>query len=125
MILLVGAGYWINGSADPFDENVPSEQSTETNQPIGDDPNTNNRSTNSDNNQEPNIINEQAPYYLMKEENGTISIYYCGDTGEETFIRHADIDYSSLSQGDQTLFLKGITAKTEEELQELLQDFGS
>lgn len=122
VILLLGVGYWINRSVDPFDQTVPDEQSTETNQPIGDDPIAQENTSITGNNE---ISNEQTPYYLIKEENGSISIYYCGETGENSFIRHADIDYSLLSQGDQALFTEGISAKSIEELQEILQDFGS
>lgn len=61
VILLLGVGYWINRSVDPFDQTVPDELSTETNQPIGDDPIVQENTCITGNNE---ISNEQTPYYL-------------------------------------------------------------
>ncbi len=64
-------------------------------------------------------------YYLVKEVNGMIKIFYYNEEGKETLIRETDIAFSLLSVADQTLFRKGVIRHTPEELDELLQDFES
>jgi hypothetical protein len=64
-------------------------------------------------------------YYLVKEIDGVIKIFYYDEQGKEKLIREADIAFSLLSVGDQELFQKGIIKHNEEELNELLQDFES
>lgn len=64
-------------------------------------------------------------YYLIKEVDGLIKIFYYDKGGKEKLIRTTDIAFSLLSTNDQFLFQKGIMKQTEEELEELLQDFES
>ncbi len=79
----------------------------------------------------PQIIKSIRPdqkdkgYYLVKEVNGMIKIFYYNEEGKETLIRETDIAFSLLSVADQTLFRKGVIRHTPEELDELLQDFES
>ena len=68
---------------------------------------------------------EPDTFYLVKEINGTIEIYYYEGDGEPVYIKNADIAFSLLSEADQAMFSEGIIVETEEELDELLQDFGS
>ena len=64
-------------------------------------------------------------YYLVKEVNGIIKIFYYNEEGKESLIRETDIAFSLLSVSDQTLFQKGVIKHSPEELDELLQDFES
>ena len=64
-------------------------------------------------------------YYLVKEINGIIMIFYYNEEGKESFIRETNIAFSLLSISDQQLFKEGIIKHTPEELDELLQDFES
>lgn len=64
-------------------------------------------------------------YYLVKEVNGVIKVFYYDQEGKETLIRDTDIAFSLLSTADQALFRKGVIKHTTEELDELLQDFES
>lgn len=64
-------------------------------------------------------------YYLIKEVDGLIKIFYYDNQGKENLIRTTDIAFSLLSVTDQALFQKGVIKHTEEELDELLQDFES
>lgn len=68
---------------------------------------------------------ENTGYYLVKEVNGIIKIFYYDDSGNETLIRTTDIAFSLLSINDQALFKKGIIRHSQDELEELLQDFES
>ena len=64
-------------------------------------------------------------YYLVKEVNGVIKIFYYDEEGKESLIRETDIAFSLLSVSDQTFFRKGVIRHSPEELDELLQDFES
>ncbi len=64
-------------------------------------------------------------YYLVKEVDGVIKIFYYDKDGKESLIRETDIAFSLLSIADQTLFQKGVIKHSSEELDELLQDFES
>lgn len=68
---------------------------------------------------------ENSGYYLVKEINGIIKIFYYDEEGKESLIRETDIAFSLLSIADQALFQKGVIKSTAEELDELLQDFES
>jgi hypothetical protein len=68
---------------------------------------------------------EDKGYYLIKEIDGVIKIFYFNEDGKESLIRETDIAFSLLSVTDQTLFRKGIIRHSPEELDELLQDFES
>ena len=79
-----------------------------------------------------NTDSENAPadtvkqgYYLVKEVDGVIKIFYYDEQGKEKLIRDTDIAFSLLSVGDQNLFQKGVIKHSEEDLNELLQDFES
>lgn len=64
-------------------------------------------------------------YYLVKEIDGIIKIFYYDENGKESLVRVTDIAFSLLSVADQALFQKGVIKHTAEELDELLQDFES
>jgi len=64
-------------------------------------------------------------YYLVKEVDGVIMIFYYDEEGKESLIRETDIAFSLLSIADQALFQKGVIKHSSEELDELLQDFES
>lgn len=126
VIGLLSLGYWVNQSADVLTPSDESNKETGINRAVDDDPiNEVDQTTQSITDESEDTDNERnEPYYLIKEEDDVISIFYC-ENGEETFIRNTDIAYSLLSETDQSLFSQGVIKNTEEELEELLQDFGS
>lgn len=67
----------------------------------------------------------EKPYYLVRNDDGIIKIYYCEDEKSDQFIRATDINYSLLRESDQNMFDKGVIRKTKDGLSELLQDFES
>ncbi len=66
-----------------------------------------------------------GPYYLIREDNGAIKVYYCEEGKKARLIRTTDISFSLLSESDQKLFERGIVKQNEDQLSELLQDFES
>ena len=67
----------------------------------------------------------QLPYYVVREENGLISVYYYDKNGNISKYKDTEITYSLLNETDQLSFSEGIMVKTKEALMELLQDFES
>lgn len=64
-------------------------------------------------------------YYLLKEDEGDVLLYYVEENGEEKLLRKTDIRFSLITEQDQIEFQNGIKVETEEELDSLLQDFES
>lgn len=64
-------------------------------------------------------------YFLVKEVDGIIKIFFYDEKGKESFIKETGIAFSLLSVADQALFQKGVIKHTSDELDELLQDFES
>ena len=67
----------------------------------------------------------EEAYYLLKEAEGQIELYYYDENGKEKFIRMTDIPFSLISNSDQELFRQGVVVKSESELDSILQDFES
>ena len=72
------------------------------------------------------VLNRQTEaYYLLKEVEGRVKLFYYDEDGKETLVSETDIAYMLISENDQNLFKEGIIVKDLEELNELLQDFES
>lgn len=70
------------------------------------------------------IIKEDDSYYILKETDGLIKLFYVQDNVEE-LVKVTDIPYDLISKEDQDEFSKGIILETKEDLDEILQDFES
>ena len=64
-------------------------------------------------------------YYLVKEIDGIIKVFYYDESGGETLLQDTDIAFSLISEGDQALFSEGIILQSKDDLLSLLQDFES
>lgn len=147
-IILIGLfafGYWINQSPileSPdnvdTDSKIPVETEGSTNDPNNKDSHNimDNIIGGSNYNSSDDIIEntqeiededevESKGYYLVKEVDGIIKVFYYDAQGKEEFIRATDIAFSLLSIPDQELFQDGVRKHSIEELNELLQDFES
>ena len=135
---------WLNQS--PIEKNAPEDISAKSNYPASTDnaaktPDAQNYNimdniVDSNKNSTPESISEPEittpseesandGYYLVKEVDGIIKVFYYDEQGKETLVRETDIAFSLLSTSDQSLFQKGIIKHSTEELDELLQDFES
>jgi hypothetical protein len=129
IIAVLGAGYWFS-QADRFPPDANPPDGGTINQKVDSEVETPNN-TRLDPSEDvvaspPNPDNpEPENFFLIKEVNDIIEIYYYKGEGEPIFIKNADIAFPLLSEGDQAMFSEGIIVETEEELDELLQDFGS
>jgi hypothetical protein len=141
-------GIWLN--QEPVKGNLPNDVSTDIKYPVSTDDALSTESQDEDYNILDNIIgrkhkdtlevsenaikndneidnhqNSNTDYYLVKEVNGVVKIFYYDEQGKETLIRDTDIAFSLLSMADQELFRQGVRKNNIEELDELLQDFDS
>lgn len=106
-------------SADNYDimDNIVGGANLPTNEAIG-----KVEESDAENETEENAVKS---YYLVKEIDGLVNIFYYDEQGKETLIRATDIAFSLLSEADQALFKKGVIKHSLDELDELLQDFES
>ena len=121
LIFLIGL--WVNQALNPdsTDEmNIPSDELV-----VSKDLPSNSDKHTSPNSQNPVVHHTSEAYYLLKESDGEVKLFYYDENGNETFIRATEIPFSLISENDQNEFVKGLIIKTEEELYELLQDFES
>lgn len=144
VILLLGFGFWINNDISDEKDNVVVGNSKDTNseieKKIDKEPITKDLAASKESNvqetkeKNPLEINDEdedmiekasKAYYLVKEVDGLVKIFYYSASGEEKLIRITDITYSLLSEPDQQLFETGIIKYSIDELNELLQDFES
>lgn len=78
-----------------------------------------------DNQQDQNIMEETNSYYLLRNDNGVINIYFCDGKGSETFLESTDILYEVLSENDQASFNEGYKVESRDQLFNILQDYES
>jgi len=139
-------GIWLN--QDPVISNMPNDINTDTNYPVSTDSalsakgqddynildniigsqhdnDLESSESPEENDDRGNQQNSNTDYYLVKEVNGIIKIFYYDDQGKETLVRDTDIAFSLLSTADQEFFRKGVIKNNTDELNELLQDFDS
>ncbi len=129
MVVFLSAGYWFSqtgrftpGASETEGEEVNQRIDTETpDENTVSSPVVNEDGTHSSQEEEA----DKKDFFLIKEVDGTIEVYYYQGEGDPVFVRNADIEFGLLSEGDQDMFAEGIIAETEEELDEILQDFGS
>ena len=70
-------------------------------------------------------MNDGKAYYLLKEEEGRVELYYFDEEGEKNLIRTTDIPFTLISEQDQIQFSNGIKIENEVDLDNILQDFES
>ena len=136
LIFLIGL--WVSQALNPDDpgevnvtpddlvvsKDVPSDSNNDISENKNSEANNSDKQT-SINNQNPVVLHTSEAYYLLKESDGEVKLFYYDESGNETFIRATEIPFSLISESDQNEFVKGMIVETEEELYELLQDFES
>ena len=67
----------------------------------------------------------QQPYYLIKEVEGVVKVFYCDEKGQETLHQITAIPFQLLGKEDQQMMSEGVRVDTEEELAGFLENFDS
>lgn len=68
---------------------------------------------------------QQQAYYLIKEVEGVVKVFYCDETGQKTLYQITSIPFQLLSKEDQQLLTKGVQISTESELARFLENYDS
>ena len=85
LIVVIGllcVGYLVNQSTDFLKPNEDTDKEAEVNKVVGETP-SNEESVQTVTEEEESNIEKSEPYYLIKEENQVISIYYIDESGEK------------------------------------------
>ncbi|MDD2218134.1 MAG: hypothetical protein PHW03_05160 [Eubacteriales bacterium] len=115
LILLLLLGLFMNQPGGPI---VDSDIKINANAPADD--------TGDPKQQKNNVLmNDGKAYYLLKEEEGRVELYYFDEEGEKNLIRTTDIPFTLISEQDQIQFSNGIKIENEVDLDNILQDFES
>lgn len=67
----------------------------------------------------------QQSYYLIKEVEGVVKVFYCDEKGQETLHQITSIPFQLLSKEDQQMMSEGVRVETEEKLAGFLENFDS
>lgn len=67
----------------------------------------------------------QQPYYLIKEVEGVVKVFYCDEKGQETLHQITAIPFQLLGKEDQQMMSEGVRVDTEEKLAGFLENFDS
>lgn len=68
---------------------------------------------------------EQQSYYLVKEVEGVVKVFYCDENGQESLHQITSIPFQLLSKEDQQMLTQGVPVNTESELAGFLENFDS
>ena len=66
---------------------------------------------------------QESPLYILRDYNGKIAVFPSFDAQTPNFV--TDFDVAALPQQDRQYLAEGIPLKTAEELQQILEDYGS
>ncbi len=67
----------------------------------------------------------RRPYYLIKEVEGVVKVFYCDEEGQETLHQITSIPFQLLSKKDQDMMSEGVRMESEEKLAGFLENFDS
>lgn len=68
---------------------------------------------------------KQQSYYLVREVEGVVKVFYCDENGQESLQQITSIPFSLLSGEDQKMLTEGVHIDTESELASFLENFDS
>ncbi|MCI8645630.1 MAG: hypothetical protein HFE76_02280 [Firmicutes bacterium] len=68
---------------------------------------------------------KQQSYYLIREIEGVVKVFYCDENGQETLHQITSIPFQLLSKEDQQMLTEGVQVDTESELAGFLENFDS
>lgn len=136
VLFLLAFGIWVNtdtesqkANTDTKVEQGASSASKETSvvDSLGQRPSERTDATNETSKEESTKPSEetQQPYYLIKEVEGVVKVFYCDEKGQETLHQITAIPFQLLSKEDQQMMSEGVRVDTEEKLAGFLENFDS
>ena len=67
----------------------------------------------------------QQTYFLIREIEGVVKVFYCNGNGEESLYQITTIPFALLSKEDQQMLAEGVQVNSKNELADFLQNFDS
>lgn len=121
-VLLLSFGIWLNYDGEGEEANTPAPVNDTTSQKA-----TQNSSIvdSRDGSETTETSKAQKVYYLVREVEGVVKIFYCDENGKESLYEITSIPFDLLSKKDQQLFVEGVRIETLEELDGFLENFDS
>ena len=68
---------------------------------------------------------KQQTYYLIKEVEDVVKVFYCDENGQEDLYQITTVPFQLLSTEDQQLLSEGVRVEDENELADFLENFDS
>ena len=124
---LLAFGIWVNYDTDSQKADVTTkvEQPTQTQQPTvvdsrgGETPGESSEGTTEESKK------QQKTYYLIREIEGVVKVFYCNENGEESLYQITTVPFQLLSKEDQQLLAEGVRVENQRELADFLENFDS
>ncbi|MCB6994364.1 BofC C-terminal domain-containing protein [bacterium 210820-DFI.6.37] len=129
ILLLLLFGIWVNydGSSQKASSpaKVSQETQSETKDPSVVDSLGQETSENASEEVSEPTEESQQTYYLIREIEGVVKVFYCDENGQENLYQITSIPFELLSKEDQQLLAEGVHVDSEEELADFLENFDS
>ena len=130
VLFLLAFGIWVNYDGNSQNVNTVTEVSektqnqTQESQPVVDslDQETTEKESENESAQKEE---KQQTYYLIKEVEDVVKVFYCDENGQEDLYQITTVPFQLLSTEDQQLLSEGVRVEDENELADFLENFDS
>ena len=130
VLFLMAFGIWVNYDGNSQNVNTVTEVSektqnqTQESQPVVDSLDQETTEKESENEAAQTEEKQQA-YYLIKEVEDVVKVFYCDENGQEDLYQITTVPFQLLSTEDQQLLSEGVRVEDENELADFLENFDS
>ena len=130
VLFLLAFGIWVNYDGNSQNVNTVTEVSektqnqTQESQPVVDSLDQETTEKESENEAAPTEEKQQT-YYLIKEVEDVVKVFYCDENGQEDLYQITTVPFQLLSTEDQQLLSEGVRVEDENELADFLENFDS
>ena len=130
ILFLLAFGIWVNYDGNSQNVNTVTEVSektqnqTQESQPVVDSLDQETTEKESEN-EAAQTEEKQQTYYLIKEVEDVVKVFYCDENGQEDLYQSTTVPCQLLSTEDQLLLSEGVRVEDENELADFLENFDS
>lgn len=130
VLFLLAFGIWVNYDGNSQNVNTVTEVSektqnqTQESQPVVDSLDQETTEKESEN-EAAQTEEKQQTYYLIKEVEDVVKVFYCDENGQEDLYQITTVSFQLLSTEDQQLLSEGVRVEDENELADFLENFDS
>ena len=130
VLFLLAFGIWVNYDGNSQNVNTVTEVSektqnqTQESQPVVDSLDQETTEKESEN-EAAQTEEKQQTYYLIKEVEDVVKVFYCDENGPEDLYQITTVPFQLLSTEDQQLLSEGVRVEDENELADFLENFDS